>query len=418
MSISSACSCLPAAQIKANGIMKQKEVKPKEAAERLTRQDWYFVHTADLHLAGLADVTGCWQRVIKLCDQHQAQLLLIAGDLFENNQLVDQDMVRLLQLQAAGLPALQIFVAPGNHDPLTADSPYRRYTWPRQWQILGPAWAGFRLAEPAAEIWGAAFTAGSQEQPLLQPLPVSRQGQRLFRIGVLHADIPAAAGSPYNPLTAAEIAASGLDYLALGHHHNSDGRPRLAGSTTYAYAGSPEGHGFFESGAHGCLLGRVTGGRLVSLTRTDCGGLRYEALTVACTERDGRDMETLSRHILQQVRQAFPDLDLARLRLRVVLTGTQPLDRLSDSAVLAQYLAARGLARPQLIDRRHRPFQIEALAQDQSLAAYFACLALQRAAKLQQDGQAEEALRYQDMLELVWPLLRGGTLPPEEDDLV
>ncbi|MDD2214068.1 MAG: metallophosphoesterase [Oscillospiraceae bacterium] len=381
----------------------------------MTRQDWYFIHTADLHLASLADVTGCWQRVLKLCRQYQAQLLLIAGDLFENNQLVDQDMVRLLQLQAEGLPELQIFVAPGNHDPLTADSPYRRYTWPRQWQIFGPDWAGYRLPELGTEIWGAAFTAGSQEQPLLQSLPIRGQKPDLFRIGVLHADFPASADSPYNPLTTAEIAASGLDYLALGHRHNSDGQLRQAGTTGYAYSGSPEGHGFFESGAKGCLLGRVVGGRLVSLALTDCGGPRYETLTIPCSVREGKDMETLSQHLLKQIGLTFPNMDLGRLRLRVIMTGSQPLDQLTDLTLLAQYLEARGLTGPQLIDHRHRPFQISTFAQDQSLAAYFARLALNQAAQLQQSGQADEAQRYQDMLELVWPLLQGGTLPPEED---
>ena len=51
--------------------------------------------------------------------------------------------------------------------------------------------------------------------------------------------------SGYGPISPGDIAASRLDYLALGHIHQASGLQR-EGSTYWAYPGCPEGRGFDE----------------------------------------------------------------------------------------------------------------------------------------------------------------------------
>ena len=78
-----------------------------------------------------------------------------------------------------------------------------------------------------------------------------------------------------------DIAASGLDYLALGHVHQYSGL-RRAGETFWAYPGCPEGRGFDELGEKGVLWLEVEKGRteaeFVPLCRR-----RYQILSVDLT---------------------------------------------------------------------------------------------------------------------------------------
>ena len=67
------------------------------------------------------------------------------------------------------------------------------------------------------------------------------------------------AGSEYGNLSRAQIAGSGLDYLALGHIHRCSGAQQCGGST-WAYSGCPEGRGFDEADDKGALIADVEKG--------------------------------------------------------------------------------------------------------------------------------------------------------------
>lgn len=94
---------------------------------------------------------------------------------------------------------------------------------------------------------------------------------------------PRGGGRPgdYGPISEEDIAASGLDYLALGHVHQYSGL-RRAGETFWAYPGCPEGRGFDELGEKGVLWLEVEKGRteaeFVPLCRR-----RYQILSVDLT---------------------------------------------------------------------------------------------------------------------------------------
>ncbi|MBR2481704.1 MAG: DNA repair exonuclease, partial [Oscillospiraceae bacterium] len=103
-----------------------------------------------------------------------------------------------------------------------------------------------------------------------------------------------------------EIAATGLDYLALGHIHQQSAVQK-AGQTHWAYPGCPEGRGFDELGEKGVLAGEIGKGsaelRFMPLARR-----KYEILTVDVTDREAEEA----------VRQALPAsaaMDIIRVRL-------------------------------------------------------------------------------------------------------
>jgi len=116
-------------------------------------------------------------------------------------------------------------------------------------------------------------------------------------------------------VTRAEIEATGLDYLALGHWHSV--QKGQAGSTTYAYSGAPEPVAVTQDGAGKVLLvdlDEVASTRSVKVDERSVGRTRFEKLDI--------DTATLADQpaLIQQL-GARSDPDLI---LDVRLTGVRP----------------------------------------------------------------------------------------------
>src|SRR5258705_9926911 len=90
-----------------------------------------LVHSSDLHVdddrnlaSGEGDGTAGLGRVLATARALPVDIVLLAGDTFENNQLGSAVLDRARQLLAeAGLP---VVILPGNHDPALADSVFVR----------------------------------------------------------------------------------------------------------------------------------------------------------------------------------------------------------------------------------------------------------------------------------------------------
>jgi len=135
-------------------------------------------------------------------------------------------------------------------------------------------------------------------------------------IGILHGD-PTRGDSPYCPVTGAQVEASGLHYLALGHVHK--GGAFRAGGTLCAWPGCPQGRGWDETGEKGLCI--ITLAEEAQLHTVSFDGPRFYDLEA---EVDG--------NALQVLRQLLPAAQ-SRDFYRVTLTGTM-------SQELAQLLEA------------------------------------------------------------------------------
>ena len=158
--------------------------------------------------------------------------------------------------------------------------------------------------ELGCTVYGAAFTAPElPEDHVLAGFTAPEDG--LVHIGLLHGDVTGG-DSRYRPLTTASIAASGLDYLALGHVHSCTGVVR-AGRVAYGYCGCPEGRGFDELGDRGFLYGDIGPGtaelRFVAFARR-----RYRIWEADVT--DGDPLAAVERLLPQDTAE-----DICRLRL-------------------------------------------------------------------------------------------------------
>ena len=202
-----------------------------------------LVHSSDLHVdedRGDGDGTAGLRAVLMTARAVRADAVLLAGDTFENNQLSPAilDRARGL-LTAADFP---IVILPGNHDPAVAGSVFVRGGLAElpNVSVLGvthDAAAPFPALD--LEVWGHVHRGYFSMAPLRGPRPRSTRWQVAMAHG--HYEPPETRANPLRPSWVfgdEEIAATGADYLALGHW---DRAVRVGNGVVPAYySGSPD----------------------------------------------------------------------------------------------------------------------------------------------------------------------------------
>ena len=268
-----------------------------------------FLHAADLHLdapfAALSPEQAAERRreqraflteLAEAANTHDCDLVLLAGDLFDSAGASDETLLALQRtLSAIRAP---VFISPGNHDCLLPGSAYLTEVWPENVHIFKTdEIEAVELPEKNLRVYGAGFTARF-EKPLLEGFHAKSDG--MTNLMVVHGN-PTQAASPYNPITQAQLEASGLDYLALGHIHQASGLLRC-GKTCYAWPGCAMGRGFDELGQKGAYLGedlrfRRPAGlsaaarqKIRNSPRRGRGTMRFSAVTAALPEDTQNDI--------------------------------------------------------------------------------------------------------------------------------
>lgn len=242
-----------------------------------------ILHCADLHLGSelnniperagqrRLEILRTFRQITQLCETEKVDLLLIAGDLFEGANH-SREITKSVQEYLSKIHS-RVFIAPGNHDYLALDSPYLEKGWPDQVTIFKGDHQKVELLDLNATIYGGAFEKTFVKESLLSRVQVVDQDK--INIGLFHGDLVGESQeSAYHPIRVKDIAASGLDYLALGHIHKRS-PIQWAGKTAYAYPGSPDGRGFDETGIKGVYLGEISKGK-VDLSFYPTSSRRYE----------------------------------------------------------------------------------------------------------------------------------------------
>lgn len=229
-----------------------------------------FIHAADLHLdspfKGLSTLPSAIRdkvrdstfdalgRLVGTAIAERVDFVLIAGDVYDS---ADRSLRAQLRFQRAmetlAERGIAVYAVHGNHDPL--DGRRAQLRWPDTVRLYAAAEAEcFVATDPArgdlACVHGWSFpTAAVTDNPLGR-FGHPRNG--LFNIGLLHANVD---GDPehdnYAPCSVRELAASGMDYWALGHIH---GRRILHDRPPIVYPGNLQGRSVRETGAKGCYI--------------------------------------------------------------------------------------------------------------------------------------------------------------------
>lgn len=165
------------------------------------------------------------QKTLALAVSKQADAFLIAGDLFEDNQ-VDDALVRAVLDLFRAQPSLPIYILPGNHDPHTGpESVWLRKTFlnaPANVHVLREAGV-FDLGGSARLLAAPLRQKHSSHDPSLKLAELAATlPADVIKIGITHGALAIESKHQPNDFPIALNAATraGLDYLAIGHWHN------------------------------------------------------------------------------------------------------------------------------------------------------------------------------------------------------
>lgn len=332
-----------------------------------------ILHMADCHLdtpfSGLPAAAASvrrqalrdgFRRALENGVRAGADVVLIAGDLFDNRYSAPST-VRLLADFAQAHPAVRIFVSPGNHDCIFGNSPYAALPELDNLTVFD---SGFMQRVDLPQFNACIYGCGCREAHSdRSPLAGFRaQDERKLNILCVHGLVQGYGGhDSYNPIALSEIAASGMDYIALGHVHTYSGLKR-EGNVSYAYPGCLVGRGFDETGEKGCLLAQVEKDAPVRLTFLADESPAFE---VASADVSGAQSVTDVVEAARRCTQQLSDRTLLKLTLK---------GRVRSDLVINRALVAAGLDRfayVKVIDDTLPAPDVARLASEQTLKGLF-----------------------------------------------
>lgn len=172
-----------------------------------------------------------------------AEFVVVAGDVFEHNQLAPQVVSQSLEaMRAIGIP---VYLLPGNHDPLDASSVYTSalFTAERPDNVVVLDRAGVHEVRPGLQILAAPWRSKSPTTDLVAEVLDGLSAEPVTRVLVAHGGVDVLDPDPGKPalirLGAVEDALAGgvVHYVALGDKHS---RTEVGGSGRVWYSGAPE----------------------------------------------------------------------------------------------------------------------------------------------------------------------------------
>ena len=210
-----------------------------------------LVHTSDIHLDAYRGsgesvweerrilIRESFQRVIALTRTVGADALLVVGDVFDSNR-VDHETAEWFLDQCATLAPTPVIAINGNHDALGDGSVYDRHDVRRVenlYFLLEPAGSLLVLEELDLVCWGRGYHDTDWEYRPLAGLPERMDGR--WHVALAHGHLFSGPSDAHRSMLIEpeEIAASGWDYIALGHwerHYAVSQAPVAA-----AYSGAP-----------------------------------------------------------------------------------------------------------------------------------------------------------------------------------
>ena len=287
-----------------------------------------FVHTADVHLDACFASWGMPTRlanrrrqslrdvfhaIVRRAREWPADALLIPGDLFDLER-VSRDTIAFLRAEFESIQPVDVFIAPGNHDPYITESPYASETWPDNVHIFAkPEWTYHRTQDGRLGVHGFAFDGYEISSNPFGRLEIAGDGA--VHVALAHGTERAHQppdGKSYAPFDAAAATPKGLAYLALGHFHRVTEIPG-AFDTAVHYSGAPEGHGFDEPGPHHYLEVEIDAGA-VCVTAVPCSRVVYSTYRIDCS------VAASTQEIVEAIRARAEAVDVPQVA-RITLSG-------------------------------------------------------------------------------------------------
>lgn len=231
-----------------------------------------FVHIADMHFDSpfinlsdretLGDLRRLEQRkafkkVIEYIKQNNIKYLFIVGDLYDH-KYIKKTTIEYINNLFREIPETQVFIAPGNHDPIVKNSYYNQFNWNKNVKIFNSKIEKVETEE--ANIYGFGFSDFYCTDSGIENFNIEESDK--INLLEIHGTIDGAniEDKQYNAMSKKMLLEKGFDYIAMGHIHkkfyNTDLEQKIV------YPGSTISLGFDEIGEHGMIVGNIEKGKV------------------------------------------------------------------------------------------------------------------------------------------------------------
>jgi DNA repair exonuclease SbcCD nuclease subunit len=369
-----------------------------------------LLHLADVHLGARHQDMGpaaaaqrerqfaAFRRAVDMALAEKVDAVLICGDLFDSNnqprRSVESAAAELRRLAARHI---RVVLIPGTHDCYDEGSIYRVFDLPamagldegsEMIVVLTDERPAVTFPELDLTVHGRVFRTKRAPHSPLAGFTRAEGGTR-WQVGMIHGSLalPGKVEQDDVLFTEPEIAASGLDYLALGHWHSFlEGR---AGNTSWAYAGAPEPVAVDQDGA----------GSVVLVGLSDGAPPRIEQRPVGKTIHRRLDVDAGSLAAQAELERKLAELANPDLVLDARLVGVMP-DRLDINLdEVEQHLAGKFL-RLRLRDQSLAALPEGELPSAETIPGAFVRDLEARIAAHDQAGDADTAAELREALRL------------------
>lgn len=336
-----------------------------------------ILHTSDIHIGAQCsylgsdapvrryEVLSTFQKTVELCIDRNIDLLIIAGDLFDSNR-IEPSLINGVFSALNSLKDTRVIIAAGNHDPLTADSPFLNRKLNDNIFVLDTSDSMLTFEDLGCRVYGASFDGvycqGANRFSLKVP------ADDLFNLMVLHGEAKSDLSGNYRPITPEFVRHSGMDYIALGHVHEKS-EIQYMGTTAIAYCGCPEGQGFDESGEKGVYIGEVSKGK-IDLEFLPIAKRNHYCLDVDITDCD--DIQNAIKSVIEA-----SDKNYQMHYYRISLIGKRKDEKPIDTAPLLASLSPL-VAFLKIKDKTIAQANLDAIATEKTLKGYFTALMLSK----------------------------------------
>ena len=217
-----------------------------------------FIHIADVHLGaepeGLKlgsksrgqEIWESLERIIKICEWEEVDLLLIAGDLF-HRQPLKKELKELNYLFSRLTRTKVVFIA-GNHDFIKHDSYYLTFRWNENvYPLLNGHMGSVEFKELKTSVYGLSYYQREITERIYDR--AKAPGRQKYEILLAHGG-----DEKHIPIKKEILSNLGYSYIAMGHIH----KPQTLVENQIAYAGALEPIDKNDTGKHGYIRGEAT----------------------------------------------------------------------------------------------------------------------------------------------------------------
>ena len=263
-----------------------------------------------------------FQGIVDRAVQGEFDLLLVAGDLFNDNR-PHQDTIDFVVSQLSRLD-IPVCILPGNHDCYDAASVYRKARFPGNVIIFTEQPTVREFTELDVAVYGNAILSRQSRLSPLRGLP--RTGTMRWHIALAHGNLvrPDIIDPP-RPIRPEEISASGMDYVAMGDWHAFADYSQ--GGVKAFYSGAPEPTALGQKGAG-----------YIACVDMDENGVQVRPERVGVISTDEMPVDVSGKSVMQIMEEVQARAD-PNLMVKVTLSGLVEPGAVLDAEKTEQELA-------------------------------------------------------------------------------